>query len=422
MHVDMDRALRIATIGAAFSANKGAASMLQAVVEALPEVLGACHFQVLTTYPEDDEKVAPVPGNATMEIVSCRPRELLFPMLPLAVLSRLVRHAGGSGRALHLTPALRALAGADVVLDLAGISFSDGRGVPILGYNTLMTGIPLLLSPRVIKCSQAMGPFRGRLNRTLARLVLSRLIAVTARGGETAKYLDELGLSNVTRAADLAYLLPVDESDHSTAEYLIGQALGEGPFVAIVPSAVVQRYVEGRGINYVAEMAEVIRRIVASGRKVLIIAHSARPGQSASHMNDLPLVREIYGAIDSPFCGCLDESLPPAVLRALLARADITITARFHGLVSALAGATPALVVGWSHKYREALAEFGLEEWCMDYDSLNASRLYDRYLDLERQAPLIRETIRGRLPGVVERAEKGLLAIAEAVADAERRE
>ena len=36
----------------------------------------------------------------------------------------------------------------------------------------------------------------------------------------------------------------------------------------------------------------------------------------------------------------------------------ITITARFHGLVSALSTGTPAMAVGWSHKYKELLSDF----------------------------------------------------------------
>ena len=39
----------------------------------------------------------------------------------------------------------------------------------------------------------------------------------------------------------------------------------------------------------------------------------------------------------------------------------ITVTARFHGLVSALSTGTPAMALGWSHKYMELLRDFDAE-------------------------------------------------------------
>ena len=62
--------------------------------------------------------------------------------------------------ALARTPGLRPLLDADVVVDVAGISFVDGRGLPIVGYNVLMTALPLLVGTPVVKASQAVGPFR----------------------------------------------------------------------------------------------------------------------------------------------------------------------------------------------------------------------------------------------------------------------
>ena len=53
----------IATIGATLSGNKGAASMLQSVLDNLPPLLGEVHFNVLSVYPAEDEQLAKDPRN-----------------------------------------------------------------------------------------------------------------------------------------------------------------------------------------------------------------------------------------------------------------------------------------------------------------------------------------------------------------------
>lgn len=404
--------VRVATIGAAFTANRGSASMLRAVIDALPGRLGPCRFAVLTTYPAEDAAERLPHGVA---IVPYRPWELVFPLLPLALVAALLRLVRLPPRLAAVHPALAELARADVVVDVAGISFVDGRGLPLLAYNCLMSGIPLLMGARVVKVSQALGPFRTRLNRTAARLVLPRLAAVVARGEASHRHLIDLGLEGARRAADLAFLLETPEEARREAECLLAEREVGGRFVAIVPSAVVEGYCEPRGIDYPGRLAELAERIAAGGTDVVLIAHAARPGRPAGRMNDLPLVRELHRRIGNPRCHAVDAGLAPEVLRALIGRAEALVSSRFHAMVSALAAGTPVLVVGWSHKYREVLRDFGLEEWAVDYSEVAEAGLGARFEALRAAAPEIRARVAERLPAVVAEAAVSLDAIAAVV-------
>lgn len=386
-------------LGASSSANKGAAAMLQAVVDRLPERLGPCHFDVLTTYPEDDRREPPrVAGDTSVRIVTCRPWELVVPMLPLAILAASARALGGSGSGFCRTPALRALFESDLVLDLAGISFADGRGIPTLAYNVLMTGIPLLVGGRVVKCSQALGPFRGRSNRAAARFVLPRLSAIVARGGVTARHLGEIGLTNFEQGGDLAFAMDVDPGAREEADRRLREAGLTGPFTAVVPSEVLKRYAERAGLDYTRTMREFVARLNEEGETVLLIAHSTRPGGRRGRMNDLPLLHEVAQGLDPSRCVALSESLRPEVLRALVGRARILVTARFHAMISALCEGTPVLVTGWSHKYGEILRGFGLEEWAVPYEDLEPGSLHERYRALGERDSEVRASIRDHLP------------------------
>lgn len=407
-----DRPLRVVTIGAMFSSNRGAASMAQAVIDNLPEVVGACTFEVLTIYPDQDRSERP---EGPVEIVPYRPLDLLL-MLPLALLIAVVRSLGGTGRGLGWLPALRSLMEADVVVDLAGISFVDGRGFPLLVYNTLMTGIPLLVGARVVKCAQALGPFRSRTNRAAARLVLPRLEAVVARGELTRRHLTELELTNVREAADIAFTMKVPRGAAERADRLLADAIGEVPFVALVPSNVVRAYCEEHDIDYLALLRRFVDEVVSEeGTAVLAFPHAARRGRRSSRMDDIPLVQDLGDSIAAERFVSLGQGMPPAVLRALIARADALVTSRFHAMISALSVGTPVLVVGWSHKYEEALRDFGLEAWTMDYSSLDEANLLERFRALRDASAEIRQSIRAHLPAVIDRSWGNFAAIQQAL-------
>ncbi len=427
---DQPGVTRVATLGATFSANKGAASMLQALIDALPGRVGPCRFAVLSTFPRDDERL-PHPPEVT--IVPCRPLALLAPLLPVAVLCAGLRRLGLPWRWLaRRFPALRALADADVVVDVAGISFVDGRGFPILVYNVLMTSLPLWLGRPTVKAAQALGPFRRRTTRAAARAVLPRLVAVGARGERTAAHLAELGAGNVSEAADLAFLMAVPAEAVAAAERVLAgrpgdvqPALGPGdPFVAVAPSAVVDGYCRSAGVDYPAMVADLVDRITADGHTAVLFPHSARPGERRDRMNDVPVCRAVHARLARPErCLLITDELGPAALRALIARSEVLITSRFHAMISALATETPVLVVGWSHKYAEVMGALGLEEWVVDWAGVDAAALHERFRALHAAAGDVRAAIAAGLPAMRAASERNLDLVAaglEAGAERER--
>jgi polysaccharide pyruvyl transferase WcaK-like protein len=394
----------IVTIGAALSANKGAASMLRAVLDQVPDTVGPCRITVLTTYPEADRAVLDHP-HAT--IVSATPRQIVFPMLPLALLAWLLRRLRLDPSRVVGKGAVGALVSADIVLDLAGISFSDGRGVALLGYNSLMTGIPILSGAPVLKCSQALGTFTEPLNRFMAKRILGHVAGICARGSKTAENVRGLGLSTpMVEAADLAFLMKVPETDRHHAVELVPK---QTPYVVVAPSSVVEAYCQGVGIDYIGLMASVVRRLVADGVRVVVMAHSFRPGGAASRMNDGPVCAAVAdrvagGAMVQLVAG--DEA--PTTLRAIIEGSELLITSRFHGMISALATSTPVVVLGWSHKYHEVMEAFELADRVMRFEEASEDLLWEWVCDVREHRDDIARTIASHLPQAVLESRRNL--------------
>ena len=409
----MPQPVRIAIIGAALSANKGAAAMVESVMARLPSEMGECHFDVLTTYPEADE--SRVPEGVDAAVVGLQPLRLAlveFPIACLALVARTLRLPLFWVR----SRGCRTMLDSAVVVDVAGISFADGRGFAIVVYNALMTGVPLLLGVPVVKAAQALGPFQSMPNKWLAPLVLRRVKTVCARGARTREHLDSLGGVNAVDVADLAFSL--DEAAGLPIE--VSSALGsiDPNFIVVMPSAVVRGIFEAKGGDYVTAMASLVSEIRnKTGRSVVIAPHSYRAGLPEGRMNDGPVCREVASACagDIQVLG-LDADLTAGELRHLVALSSVLVTSRFHAMISGLATSTPTVVVGWSHKYKEVLDDFGLSSLGLDSSALNnPSEIADVVARVLSTRDELSQQISAGLPAVKIRSLRNFSAIAEAV-------
>jgi colanic acid/amylovoran biosynthesis protein len=402
---------QVSIVGAALSANKGAAAMVETIVARLPEYVGPVHFSLLTTYPADDKDR--LPTNAEIDVVGLEPLRLAvveFPVAVVAFVARKFRLPLGWVR----TRANRAILDSDVVVDVAGLSFADGRGIPIVVYNTLMTSIGVLLGVPTVKAAQALGPFRGRVNHLLASQVLPRLAMVCARGAATRTHLDTLGLSNVVDVSDLAFSL--DEAASIPVDVERQLSVIEGDFITVMPSSVVKGIYEKNGSNYVDAVEKLVQSLRATtGLSVVIVPHSYRIGHGEGRMNDGPVCQSVGDrfAHDSGVVA-IDADLTAGELRHIVSRGAVLVTSRFHAMISGLATATPTVVVGWSHKYREVLSDFGLEDFGFDAQCLdNPEIVTEKVVEALGQRDVIIDRIHASLPIVKERSARNFSVIAD---------
>ena len=408
----MPQPVRIAIIGAALSANKGAAAMVESVMARLPNEMGDCHFDILTTYPDAD--ASRIPAGADAAVVGLQPLRLAlveFPIACLALVARTLRIPLFWVR----SRGCRSMLDSSVVVDVAGISFADGRGFAIVVYNALMTGVPLLLGVPTVKAAQALGPFQSIPNKWLAPLVLRRVKTVCARGARTREHLDSLGGVNAVDVADLAFSL--DEAAGLPSAVSTGLGSIDSNFIVVMPSAVVKGIFESTGGNYVSAMASLVMEIRSkTGRSVVIAPHSYRAGLPEGRMNDGPVCREVAEACagDSQVLG-LESDLTAGELRHLVALGSVLVTSRFHAMISGLATSTPTVVVGWSHKYKEVLDDFGLSSLGLDSSALNnPSEIADVVARVLSTRDELSQQITAALPAVKVRSLRNFSAIAEA--------
>jgi polysaccharide pyruvyl transferase WcaK-like protein len=286
-----------------------------------------------------------------------------------------LKSIGLGGLRVVFPRSVRALERCDALLDVAGVSFIDGRE-KYLPFNLLTIWPAMWLSVPVVKLAQAMGPFRHPVNRIAAR-ALRRCALVFARGEGTWENVSAFGVreGRLRRAADVAFLhRDADSITHEgraeVATMLSGfDARAEArPIVGVCPSSVIAGKAEADGWDYPGFLGDIVRGLVADGCDVLLFPNATRAASAKRRNNDLPVIADVAKRC-SDLEGrvfAVDFDVDTSGIKRLVAHCDVAMVSRFHAMVGALTLAVPVFVLGWSHKYLEVMDQFGQADLVFD--------------------------------------------------------
>lgn len=412
----------VAIIAATLYGNRGAQAMLETVVGVLSRQQPQRQFHVFSYYPADDRRLLRDPR---IRIHSATPLALVAWLLPWALLFGLLQRLFGA-RILALAPAaIRALAESALLVDLAGVAFIDGRE-KFLPFNILTLVPAWLLATPVVKMPQATGPYRNRINRLCARLVLPRCAKVWARGESTLAHLQEAGFAGLDfeRGDDIAFNFEEGFAltDEGTGEVerclraLEQAAPGRRGVIGLCPSSVVATRARKRGGDYEAVLIDLVQRLAGQGFQVLLFPNATRAADGqAERNNDLPVIARILAGLQLPAGAppvvAVGDDVNAAAIKRLIRATDIVLVSRFHAMVGALSLAVPPVVLGWSHKYAEVMARFGLQDQVMDYAAMDRAALEQAVLAVFEHRTALAATIAARLPAIQADALRPLLEL-----------
>ncbi|MBN2848993.1 MAG: polysaccharide pyruvyl transferase family protein, partial [Coriobacteriia bacterium] len=386
----------IAIIAATVYGNRGAEAMLEATVGRLRDRLPDARFIVYSYYPERDRAII---SDPSVTVRAATPKSLVVVHFPFALLLGLLRLVGLARAAARFTPAAaRDLARADALIDLAGVSFIDGRE-KFLPFNVLTILPAMLVGVPVFKLSQAVGPFRTPVNRVASRLLRSCRLVVP-RGDVTLGHLREIDFpeARMQPAPDTAFAFEPRDSLSHEGEAEAGELAASletlrqrgTTVVGLCPSSVIAGHAVAQGWDYPGMLAEAAEAMIADGHAVVLFPNATR-AESADRLrnNDLPIIRQVLerldGRVDAGRLFGVSGDMSAAAIRSIVEQCECAAVSRFHAMVGALSVDVPVLVLGWSHKYLEVMAQFGLEEWAFDYSDHDTGAFLGRLRALVEQ-------------------------------------
>lgn len=233
-----------------------------------------------------------------------------------------------------------------VLLDASGFGYGDFWGESKLERRLVNRLTGWRKSGRVaIMLPQALGPFdTGRMASLFGRAA-DLLDLIWVRDNVSLGHVQRVVRKpHVRRAPDFTNLLhPPLPAEHADLE---------GASLIITNEKMITGDRASQRTAYLAFLRMVAETLQRSGRHPALVVHEGE--------KDRRLADELNALLDFPL---RVVDLPsPLDTKAVIGAAELIISSRFHGLVSALAAGVPALACGWSHKYNELMSDYGVQD------------------------------------------------------------
>ncbi|WP_439901919.1 polysaccharide pyruvyl transferase family protein [Microbacterium azadirachtae] len=214
----------------------------------------------------------------------------------------------------------------------------------------------LRLAHRLGAGAQVLGFSWGAQPDRVAAAALARAARearLFVRDPISAERLAASGVS-VIESADLVFTAEGEQEPADVAAWL---ARAPDPVVVINLSGLIER-----STDLVPEFAELIDRVTAEGRRLVLLPHCVRDGD-----DDLAVCRRAAVHAARPDRVLLVERmLRPAEVRWVVKRASAVVTGRMHLAILALTQGTPVVVLRTRGKVEGLARMFGLEPYTLD--------------------------------------------------------
>ncbi|MCF8361001.1 MAG: polysaccharide pyruvyl transferase family protein [Prolixibacteraceae bacterium] len=402
---------RIVITGGSINGNSGAEAMLVTTIKRLQELYPDAQFGIFTPYYRDDLFIWNQSlYNQNLHLFDSSPFKLVFVLFPCSVIAGILKKLR-LNRFKRLFPkSLQFLWKADVLIDIAGVSFIDNR-LLFLPFNILSIYPAFLLNIPVVKFAQATGPHHKTLNHASARHVFHKCQYIFARGKNTYQHLKSLGIreSQFSLAPDIVFCnkngdsLPIDNGlQQRFVNTLKNIKTQKRQLIGVCPSSVVERASHNKGIDYQDFLQNLILELIDKGYFPVIFPNATKEHKPGTRRNnDIPLIHDLVNKLNlktpENSYSFFANNLNADGVKQIIQQTDICIVSRFHAMIFALILSKPVLVLGWSHKYREIMEQFHLEKYVADYQSLKSEAIINLIREISQNTEQINKQIKDHI-------------------------
>lgn len=234
----------------------------------------------------------------------------------------------------------------DVILDASGLAYSDNWGPIPATLTASRIKQWRAAEKKVILLPQAFGPFTSDKIKKAMKTIIANADLICARDAESCQYLQDLTNSTAIK------LFP-DFTNLIQNIALPNQYQHLADRVCIITNCrMLDQLPAAEAQKYVPLMADALTFLINSQCKPYFLMHEG--------LRDESLAQQIMAK-----AGCQAEIIweaDPLVIKSIIGASKGVLCSRFHGLVSALSQAVPALGTGWSHKYDMLFADYHFSE------------------------------------------------------------
>ena len=247
----------------------------------------------------------------------------------------------------------------DAVLEASGFAYGDQWPLQFL-QNTAReverfakAGKPFIFMP------QAFGPFKSEASKAAMRQIIQHARLIFVRDAVSKQHLESC-------------LSPLPAHVIQCPDFTIGLKPAslpavDQPYAALIPNnKVISPYHHADAgqlkDDYLNAFVAAATLLQQRGMQVKLVNHEGK--------EDAALCQHIQARVPDTE---VVELADPLQVKACIGAASLVVSSRFHGAINALSQGVPCIATSWSHKYREMMQDFGMEDYCIE--QLTADKL-----------------------------------------------
>lgn len=394
---------RIALMGPYGYGNLGDAAIQEAMIQNIRKRFPGAEIHGISLNPEDTRRRHNIPCFPIQPMA--RPAGGLQARLPAsiryhAVVRSLVYLFSRVPREIGLAvEATRYLRGFDFLIASGGGQLDDywggARGHPFAlmkwGVIARYVGTPYLF------VSVGAGPIQSAWSQRFIKRALALASYRSYRDASSRELIQSLGFiaddpvyPDLAFSLDLAAPAPPDNPK-------VGKAVvGVGPMAYFDPRVWPQKDAAVYQ-GYLARLAEIVAWLVRRGHDVVLF-----PGEIVQDRAPTDDLKKMLSAKLTPSeLACIHDEPVETVegLLAQLARTDLVIASRFHGVLLAQLLLKPVLALSYHPKIDRLMEETGQADYCLPVDNFKVETALERFQRLEANAAAVRDVLAAKVRG-----------------------
>ena len=393
--------------GAAYSEHKGSAAMLMAMIDSFNATFRNPTFLFCSFTPDIDCRQS-IASNVFVIPYSFRIRSLEF--IISAIYLKLSKN-----HPPHNISIIKAISNADFILDLSGDTFSSEYGtVSILSLGARIISAKILGKPTILYC-QSIGPFKGFVDRNLAKFFLKLSDLTIVREYITANNLHSIGI-DVPVCADQAFLL-------KPATVSVDFVLPDKPIIGINLSQYIDAFYAGDhpSNKYRLIMAQFIDALIERYNSHILIIPEVKK-QDPNSYDDYYVSKKIISMLKhGQDVTLIEGDHTSSELKTLTGYCDILISPRFHMVIFALSQHVPSIAIAYIPKAYGIMAMMGQSDFVINYKDLNIDLLMSKVSDLWGKKEIVRLELCKKMPEMRLRANCARKMVVKLLSDKKKK-
>lgn len=247
-----------------------------------------------------------------------------------------------------------ALKKCDLLISGGGSLLQDVTGVKSLVYYLGVISLARMLGKPVFFYAQGIGPVNTGIGRSLMRLVVNRVQAITVRDEASKEDLLAMGVKKppITVTADPVLGWQVSAAERERGQEILA-ALGLDGTRPVLGVSV--RHWGGNTDAFKQELAAACDYYAAEGWQLLFLP--------LHHPDDLAACREVAALMKSKAV-VPDKNYNVQEFMAIIANCKFVVGMRLHAIIMAAAAGVPLLGVSYDPKIDRFLQQLGLNPAC----------------------------------------------------------